>query len=136
MDPSPFFYIHITVYFLQALFSFLQTNIFYHTIRLILCLQQTGEINNLTASWGKVLWLCYMQVPRCCWCESYAQIGATNKLSRAISKLASINLQKWFLSPTGSIKPWFHTEGNFPLRVPNWVASTANQAFFWRRCRG
>jgi hypothetical protein len=40
---------------LQALFTFLQTNIFYHTIRLILCLQQTGEIDNLTASWGKVL---------------------------------------------------------------------------------
>jgi hypothetical protein len=59
-------------------------------------------------------------------------------------KPASINLQKWFLSPTGSIKPWFHTEGNLPLcssylphGVPNWVASTAtNQAFFWRRCRG
>jgi hypothetical protein len=32
-------------------------------------------------------------------------------------------------SPTGSIKPWFHTEGNLPLcssylplGVPNWVA--------------
>jgi hypothetical protein len=43
---------------LQALFTFSQTNIFYHTIRLILCLQQIGEIDNLTASWGKVLWLC------------------------------------------------------------------------------
>jgi hypothetical protein len=31
---------------------FLQTNIYYHTIRLILCLQQTGEIDNLTASWA------------------------------------------------------------------------------------
>jgi hypothetical protein len=62
-------------------------------------------------------------------------------LCGAIAKPASINLQKWFLSPTGSIKPWFHTEGNLPLcssylplGVPNWVASTANQAFFWRRC--
>jgi hypothetical protein len=64
---SPFFYIHITVYFLQASFTFLQTNIFYHTIRLILCLQQTGEIDNLTASWGKVLWLRCVQVPCCRW---------------------------------------------------------------------
>jgi hypothetical protein len=56
MDPSPFFYIHITIYFLQALFTFSQINIFYHTIRLILCLKQTGEIDNLTASWSKVLW--------------------------------------------------------------------------------
>jgi hypothetical protein len=54
MDPASFFYIHITVYFIQALFTFLQTNIFYHTIRLIICFQQTGEIDNLTASWGKV----------------------------------------------------------------------------------
>jgi hypothetical protein len=35
---------------LQALFTFSQTTIFYHTIRLILCLQQTGEIDNLTVS--------------------------------------------------------------------------------------
>jgi hypothetical protein len=63
-------------------------------------------------------------------------------LSGPVAKPASINLRKWFLSPTGSIKPWFHTEENLPLcssylplGVPNWVASTANQAFFWRRCR-
>jgi hypothetical protein len=84
-----------------------------------------------------------VQVPRCCWCQSYTQIGAINKLSRAITKLANINLQKWFLSPTGSIKPWFHTKGKLPLcssylplGVPNWVASTAtNQVFFWCHCR-
>jgi hypothetical protein len=27
---------------------------------------QTGEIDNLTASWGKVLWLCCVQVSYCC----------------------------------------------------------------------
>jgi hypothetical protein len=27
-----------------------------------------------------------------------------------LPKSASNNLRKWFLSPTGSIKPWFHTE--------------------------
>jgi len=40
-----------TIYFLQ------ETTIF-HTIRLNLCFQQTDEIDNLTVSWGKVLWLC------------------------------------------------------------------------------
>jgi hypothetical protein len=55
MDPGPFFYIAITVYLLLVLFTFLQTTIFYHSIRLILCLQQTGEIDNLTVSWDKVL---------------------------------------------------------------------------------
>jgi hypothetical protein len=49
---------------------FLANNFFYHTIRLILCLQQTGEIDNLTASWGKVLWLCCVQVPCCRWCRA------------------------------------------------------------------
>jgi hypothetical protein len=51
--------------FIQAIFTFLQTNIFYHTIRLILCFQQISEIDNLTASWGKVSWLCCVEVPRC-----------------------------------------------------------------------
>jgi hypothetical protein len=55
VDPGPFFYIAITVYLLLVLFTFLQTTIFYHSIRLILCLQQTGEIDNLTVSWDKVL---------------------------------------------------------------------------------
>src|SRR3954471_2178605 len=41
------------------LFTFLQTTITFHTIQLILCFQQTGEINNLTVRWGKVLSLCY-----------------------------------------------------------------------------
>jgi hypothetical protein len=45
VDPGPFFYIHITINYLQALFTFLQTTIFYHTIRLILYLQQTDEID-------------------------------------------------------------------------------------------
>jgi hypothetical protein len=43
------------VYFLQALFIYLlQTNILFRMIRLILCFQQTSEIDNLSASWGKV----------------------------------------------------------------------------------
>jgi hypothetical protein len=64
--------------------------------------------------------------------DKYAQISAINKLSGAVAKPASINLQKWFLSSTGSIKPLFHTEGNLPLcssylplGIPNWAANTA-----------
>src|SRR3954464_15726116 len=40
------------------LFTFLQTTITLHTIQLILCFEQTGEIDNLTVRWGKVLSLC------------------------------------------------------------------------------
>jgi hypothetical protein len=52
---SNFLYIAITILLLLALFTFLQTITFYHSIRSILCLQQTGEIDNLIVSWGKVL---------------------------------------------------------------------------------
>jgi hypothetical protein len=52
---------------LLALFTFLHTITFYHSIRLILCLHQTGEIDNLIVSWEQSSWLCCVQVPRCCW---------------------------------------------------------------------
>jgi hypothetical protein len=55
------------IYFLQALFTLPQINIYFHTIRIILCYQQTSEIDNLTVSWGKVVWLCCVQVLRCWW---------------------------------------------------------------------
>ena len=47
---------HCSLYFLQA-------NIIFHTICLILCFQQASEIDNLTVR-GKVSWLCCVQVPR------------------------------------------------------------------------
>jgi hypothetical protein len=53
--PVHFLYITITVLLLLTLFIFLQTITFYHSIRLIFCSQQTGEIDNLTVSWDKLL---------------------------------------------------------------------------------
>ena len=50
----------------------------FHTRRLILCFQQAGEIDNLTVSLGKVLWLCCVQVPR--WSSSN---GAANNLLKS-----------------------------------------------------
>ena len=41
---------------------FLQITIIFHTIWLILCFQQAGEIDNLTVCWGKVSWLYCVQV--------------------------------------------------------------------------
>jgi hypothetical protein len=77
----------------------------------------------------------------CVVCRFHIAAGAELRPDRhhkqivwSVAKSASINLRKWFLSPTSSIKPWFHTEENLPLcssylplGVPNWVASTANQ---------
>jgi hypothetical protein len=119
------FYIDITVLLLLALFRFLQTITFYHSIHLILCLQQTGEIDNLIVSWGKVL--------GCVVCRFHVAAGEklhADKLSgaivRSVAELAGINLRKCGSSPTGSINLGFTTEGNLllcssyvPLGVPN-----------------
>jgi hypothetical protein len=42
-------------YYFTCLFTFSHTITYYHSIHSILCLQQTGEIDNLIVSWGKVL---------------------------------------------------------------------------------
>jgi hypothetical protein len=57
----------------------------------------------------------------------------TNSLEQS-PKIASINLQKWFLFPTGWLNLGFIIEENLPLcssylplGVSNWAASTANR---------
>jgi hypothetical protein len=91
------FYIVVTVLLLLALFIFLQTITFYHSIRLILCLQQTSEIDNLIISWGKVL--------GCVVCRFHIAAGEklhADKISGAIvwsvAKLAGIDQpsEVWF----------------------------------------
>jgi hypothetical protein len=129
VDPGPFFYIVITVYYLLALFTFSQITIFYHTICLILYLQQTGEIDNLTVSWGKVLGYVVCRFHVVAGAKLHPRRGAIYKLSGAIAKLASINLRKLVLSPTGSINLGFILREDLllcssyiPLGVPNWAA--------------
>jgi hypothetical protein len=51
---------------LLALLTFLHTTTtVFHSIRSYLCLQQTGEIDNLIISWEQSTWLCCVQVSRC-----------------------------------------------------------------------
>jgi hypothetical protein len=128
VDPGPFFYTVITVYHLLALFTFLQNTIFYHSICLILSLQQTGEIDNLTVSWDKVLGYVVCRFHVAAGAKLRHGRGAIYKLSGAVAKLASINLQKLVLSPTGSINLGFILREDLllcssylPLGVPNWA---------------
>jgi hypothetical protein len=133
-----------TVYYLLALFIFSQTTIFYHTICLILCLQQTGEIDNLTVSWGKVLGCVVCRFHVAAGAKLRPRWGTIYKLSGAVAKLASINLRKLVLSPTGSINLWFHTERRLAavLIIPSsWGSQLSGhlhaiKQFFRRRCRG
>jgi hypothetical protein len=115
-------------YRLLALFTFLQTTIFYHSIRLFLCLQQTGEIDNLTVSWDKVLGCVVCRFHVATGAKLSPGRGAIYKLSEAVAKLASINLWKLVLSPTGSINLGFILSEDLllcssylPLGVPNWA---------------
>jgi hypothetical protein len=119
--------LHLYYHLLQALFTFckyyftsLQTDISFHTVYLILCFQQTSEMDNLSLSWGKVFWLCCVQVPRCCWRRHCA--------INCLLAPASNNLQKWFLSPSVRLNFGFILRENLllcssylPLGVSQWV---------------
>jgi hypothetical protein len=62
---SNFLYI-ASPFTLLALFTLLAILLsFYHSIRSFLCLQQTGEIDNLIISWKQSICLCCVQVSRC-----------------------------------------------------------------------
>jgi hypothetical protein len=100
--PVQFLYIAITILLLLDLFTFLQTITFYHSICLILCLQQIGEIDNVIVSWGKVL--------GCVVCRFH--VAASEKphadefpgaIVRSVAELAASTFGSLFLSPTGSI---------------------------------
>jgi hypothetical protein len=96
VNPGPSFYIAITI-----LFTFLQTITFYHSIGLILCLQQIGEIDNLIVSWGKVLGcvVCWFHVAAG---EKLHADKISGAIVRSVAKLAGINLWKF-----GSFSYWF-----------------------------
>jgi hypothetical protein len=64
---SNFLYIAILFYFYShCLLSCILLS-YYHSIRSILCLQQTSEIDNLIVSWEQSFLLCCVHVSRCCW---------------------------------------------------------------------
>jgi hypothetical protein len=99
--PVQFLYIAITVLLLLALFTFLQTITFYHSIHLILCSQQTDEIDNLTVSWDKVIGfvVCRFHVAAS---EKLHADKIPGAIVRSVTKLAGIDLRK-----CGSFSYWF-----------------------------
>jgi hypothetical protein len=107
VDPGPLFYIAITVLLLLALFTFLQTITFYHSICLILYLQQTGEIDNLIVSWDKVLGcvVCRFHVAAS---EKLYADKLSGALVQSVAKLAGINIRKFGSFSYWFDKPWFY----------------------------
>ena len=78
----------------------MQTNIIFHTIRLILCFQQAGEIDNLTVKLGQSILIVL--------CRFHVGAGIPGVAPHYISPPSTFNVlldSYWF------DKPWFLTEG-------------------------
>jgi hypothetical protein len=73
-----------------CLFTFSHTITFYHSIRLILCLQQTSEIDNLIVSWGKVLGCVVCRFHIAAGEKLHADKYSSRAIVRSAAKLASI----------------------------------------------
>lgn len=113
-------------------FTVFFANIF-HSIRLILCYSKPVRLTTSLFRWDKVLGLC---------CAGSALAPESLVLRRITFR--DHQPSTCFLAPTGSIKPWFHTEGKLAtVRIipSSWgsqrtCTSTRIKHFFWRRCRG
>jgi hypothetical protein len=71
-----------------------------------LCFKQTGEIDNLIASWERSTRLCCVQVPRCFWPKTSQQESLNGALVGVLlSQSASPSVI--CLSSPRTIKPWF-----------------------------
>jgi hypothetical protein len=105
MDPGPFFYIYITIYCKHRLLSasiiyLLQTNLFFHMIRLILYFSKPLRLTTSLQVGAKYF--------GCVVCRFHIAAGAD---SAPCQKLVGNKLQKWFLSPTDRLNFGFITEG-------------------------
>ena len=114
MDPGPIFSIDKQPHQLCLLsaipfFILLQT-LSFHTIQLILCFQRTGENYTLTESLGQSI-----LVVLCAGSALLATSTASNNFLASLLLVSQQHLQKRLSSPTGSIKPWFLTEGKLTV---------------------
>jgi hypothetical protein len=108
MDPGPIPFTLLLPFTFTCLFTFLHTITFYHSIRLILCLQQTGEIDNLIVSWRKVLGCVVYRFHVAAGEKLHADKHLSGAIVRSVANLAGINLQKFGSFFYWFDKPWFH----------------------------
>jgi hypothetical protein len=101
---------------------------FYHSIRSILCSQQTGEIDNLIEVGSKVLGCVVCRFHVAAGEKLHADKQLSGALVRSVPKLASIifwslAFSYWFDSTLVSLLREICrcAQQNLPLGVPNWV---------------
>jgi hypothetical protein len=102
---SYFLYIAITCLLYSHCLFYSHTITIFHSIRSFLCLQQTGEIDNLIVSWERSIWLYCVQVPRCSW----ERKAWTRRLINCpeLSQASKHHLQSFGFFPFGSINLGF-----------------------------
>src|SRR5215207_11213389 len=88
-----------SIHLLQLCFTIFFANIF-HSIRLILCYSKPVRLTTSLFRWDKVLWFC---------CAD-STLALESLLLRRIT-FRHHQPSTCFLAPTGSIKPWFLSEG-------------------------
>jgi hypothetical protein len=127
---------------LLALFSFSHTIIDFHSIRSFLCLQQTGEIDNLIVSWEQSIYLWRVQVSRCCWCKAkhWTRCLEIVRSCREASRHHLLKFGFFLLVWETSVSYWGKTcycaHHTFLLGFPTGWLSAHIKNFFWSRCRG
>ena len=101
MDPDPFFYTDNTTYCKHCSFTFSSNkHHFPHYTSNPLFSARPVRLTPSLFRWGKVAWLCCVQVPRCCWFP-----GSAPCQNQPPTPSEVISFSYWF------DKPWFHTEG-------------------------
>jgi hypothetical protein len=122
MDPGPISFTLLYRFTLLALFTFTCILLaFYHSIRSILCLQQTGEIDNLIVSWEQSTCLCCVQVSRCCWVKTHQQYFWRH--CPECHEASKYHLLKFGSFSYWFDKPWFHNWGK--------TCCCAHHTFYW-----
>ena len=107
MNPGPFFYIDITTYCKHCSLSFsANKHHFPHYTSNPLFSARPVRLTTSLFRWGKVAWLCCVQVPRCCWFP-----GSAPCQDQPPTPSEVIFFSYWF------DKPWFHTEAKLPAAL-------------------
>ena len=131
MDPGPILYTEIQSTAI-LFYCFLQTIIF-HTIRLILCLQQPGAIDNLTVKLGQSILIVL--------CRFHVGAGIPGVAPHYTPPPTTFNVlldSYWFDNLGFLLRENLPLDAShLPLGVPNGrvLYRHKQQSFFWRRCR-
>ena len=111
-----------------VLYCFMQTNIIFHSIRLTLCFQQAGEIDNLTVKLGQSTWIVL--------CRFHVGTGIPGVAPHYTPSPTTFNVlldSYWFDNLGFLLRENLLLHSSYlPLGVPNWRLTYKH--CFWHCC--